>query len=151
MATSLHSGSIPENSRSAQLREQNAPITRGAELRRGWPTLISVTASLGWFLNKAGLRWGARISAPVLPLSPALLAMSSGALLQFYLLFTLAVTPGPIWVGSVFDSGGSYAPALGTVAVMLTLGALSILLALRPTFDSVTPTAFTGQLRRIPA
>lgn len=147
MATSLHSGSIPENSRSAQLREQNAPITRGAELRRGWHTLISVTASLGWFLNKAG----ARISAPVLPLSPALLAMSSGALLQFYLLFTLAVTPGPIWVGSVFDSGGSYAPALGTVAVMLTLGALSILLALRPTFDSVTPTAFTGQLRRIPA
>ncbi|MEV4644998.1 MFS transporter [Saccharopolyspora sp. NPDC049357] len=54
-----------------------------------------------------------------------------------YALFTLAVSIGPIWVGALFDSTGSYHRALLIVAAMLTAGAVVFLaLPRRPTYGS---------------
>lgn len=53
-----------------------------------------------------------------------------------YGVFNLAVGFGPLWVGSIFDSAGSYQPALVTVAAMLGLGAATICLVPRASFNA---------------
>ena len=61
-----------------------------------------------------------------------------------YGVFNIAVAAGPIWIASIYDGAGSYELALIVVAVMLTVGALSILLVPRAPFRtlhaSATPT-----------